>query len=59
MNFIKAKLAIEENSQETHFRILLDDNESIDNVPGSLENEGYEITKENFCQNHWEIELKK
>ncbi len=58
MNFIKAKLAIENNQQEKYFKLLLDDNEAIDNVPPSLENEGYEVIKETLLENYWEIELK-
>ncbi len=59
MNFIKAKLAISNNPEEEMFKILLDDNESIDNVPTSLDEEGHEIITEKFNKDHWELIIKK
>ena len=47
INFIKAKLFLEETSNQ-EITFLLDDNESIDNVPHSLEQEGYEVIGSNL-----------
>ena len=63
MNFIKAKLFLEGTSNEEVI-FLLDDNESIDNVPYSLEQEGHEIIDSNLKKNsddeiYWELKVKK
>lgn len=63
MNFIKAKMFLEEVNSDEKITILLDDNESIDNVPVSLEREGHQILSSNLKnsngQVYWELKIKK
>jgi len=43
VNFVKAKLALEEMKKDEILEILLDEGEPIKNVPRSLKEEGHKI----------------
>lgn len=63
LNFIKAKVFLEDISSDKEVTFLLDDNESIDNVPNSLEREGHVIISSDLKKNndriYWELKVKK
>ena len=45
MNFVKAKLKLEEMQDGQVLEIILDDGEPMRNVPRSIKEEGHKITK--------------
>ncbi len=45
LNFVKAKLRLEEMQSGEVLEVILDDEEATRNVPRSLKNEGHEILK--------------
>jgi len=40
-------------------RVLLDDGEPIENVPGSVVDEGHEIVKKKISGDHWSVLIRK
>ncbi|MGK9475652.1 sulfurtransferase TusA family protein [Melioribacter sp. OK-6-Me] len=60
INYLKAKLKLEEIQAGEYLEIILDDGQPIKNVPLSLQQDGHEITKkEKFNENQWKIIVKK
>ncbi len=60
LNFVKAKIALEDLPTGAVLRLLLDDGEPIRNVPGSLTTEGHTvIRRDRDPAGHWVLEVKK
>lgn len=59
MNFVKTKLALAPLSSGDILEVWLDDGAPIENVPGSVRNEGHEILSEIQIQNYWKVLIKK
>ncbi len=60
INFVRAKLKLETMSPGQTLAIILDDGEPVQNVPGSLKNEGQEIIQiTNFDPQHWRVIVRK
>ncbi|MCD8260291.1 MAG: sulfurtransferase TusA family protein [Bacteroides sp.] len=59
MNFVKTKLALAPLSSGALLEIWIDDGAPIENVPGSVRNEGHTI--ENSVQNgdYWQVTIRK
>ncbi len=59
MNSAKTIVQLEIMDTDEVLEVLLDDGEPIENVPGSIEEEFYEIiNKENVDNNYWKILIK-
>jgi len=60
MNFVKAKIALEDLARGALLRVLLDDGEPVRNVPVSLASEGHAIVRrERDGAGHWVVEVRK
>ncbi len=60
MNFVKAKLRLENLELGATLGVLLDDGEPIRNVPASFRNEGQEISEISATgDGHWRMTLRK
>ena len=60
MNFVRAKLRLENMDVGETLAILLDDGEPIQNVPASLRNEGQTIEETTDLGNgHWRVTVRK
>ncbi|GAB4324569.1 MAG: hypothetical protein Kow0069_30210 [Promethearchaeota archaeon] len=59
LNYVKAKLLLEEMDVGDHLEILLDDGEPIDNVPKSLASDGQEILVQERVGEHWRLVVEK
>ena len=59
MNFVKTKIALTPMQSGQILEILLDDGAPIENVPGSLKNEGHTILSTEKVENYWKVLIKK
>ena len=59
MNFVKTKIALTPMQSGQILEILLDDGAPIENVPGSVKNEGHTILSTEKVENYWKILIKK
>lgn len=59
MNFVKTKIALTPMQSGQILEILLDDGAPIENVPGSVKNEGHTILSTEKVENHWKVLIKK
>jgi len=60
MNFVKAKIALEDLAKGATLRLLLDDGEPVRNVPTSLSSEGHGVLRQDRApEGHWIVEVKK
>lgn len=59
INYVKAKLKLEEINVGDILEIYLDDGEPIKNVPKSLQNDGHEILKIEKVENYYKVVVKK
>ncbi|HBU31364.1 MAG: preprotein translocase subunit TatB [Dictyoglomus turgidum] len=59
INYVKAKLFLENLNVGDMVEIFLDDGEPIGNVPRSLENNGQEILEIKRVNNYFSIKVKK
>lgn len=60
MNFVKAKIALEDLPVGGLLRVLLDDGEPIRNVPDSLASQGHEVlTREQDAAGHWVLRVRR
>ena len=59
MNFVKTKIALAPMSSGQILEILLDDGQPIQNVPGSVRNEGHIVLDEEKIENYWKVTIKK
>ena len=58
-NFIKTKLKLEELNKGDTLMIFIDDGESINNVPRSIENEGYRTLSINQVDTYYQVLIEK
>lgn len=59
MNFVKTKLVLDTLQSGDQLEILLDDGEPIQNVPGSVQQEGHKIVKKERVDQHWLVLIEK
>ena len=59
MNFVKTKIALTPMQSGQILEILLDDGAPIENVPGSVKNEGHSILSTEKVENYWKVLIKK
>lgn len=59
MNFVKTKIALTPMKSGQVLEILLDDGQPIQNVPGSVKNEGHTILKTEKVDDYWKVVIKK
>ena len=59
MNFVKTKIALTPMQSGQILEILLDDGAPIENVPGSVKNEGHTILSTDKVENYWKVLIKK
>ena len=59
MNFVKTKIALSPMQSGQILEILLDDGAPIENVPGSVKNEGHTILSTEKVENYWKVLIKK
>lgn len=59
MNFVKTKIALTSMQSGQILEILLDDGAPIENVPGSVKNEGHTILSTEKVENYWKVLIKK
>lgn len=59
MNFVKTKIALAPMKSGQILEILLDDGQPIQNVPGSVRNEGHTILATEKVNNYWKVTIKK
>ncbi len=59
MNFVKAKLKLEEIREGEKLELWLDDGEAIKNVPRSLKDEGHEILEVEKEKSYFKLVVKK
>lgn len=59
MNFVKTKLELANMQNGQILEILLDNGEPIENVPGSVKNEGHEILSQIKKDNFWQVCIRK
>lgn len=59
MNFVKTKIALTPMQSGQILEILLNDGAPIENVPGSVKNEGHTILSTEKVENYWKVLIKK
>jgi sulfite reductase (ferredoxin) len=59
MNFVKTKIALTPMQSGQILQILLDDGQPIQNVPGSVKNEGHTVLSTEKVDNYWKVTIKK
>ena len=59
MNFVMTKIALTPMLSGQILEILLDDGAPIENVPGSVKNEGHTILSTEKVENYWKVLIKK
>jgi sulfite reductase (ferredoxin) len=59
MNFVKTKIELSALTTGSLLEVWLDDGQPIQNVPGSVRNEGHEIVSLTQVQDYWKVLIKK
>ena len=59
MNFVKTKIQLSTMQSGQLLEILLDDGQPIQNVPGSVRQEGHEVLSTEKVDNYWKVLIKK
>ena len=59
MNFVKTKIELSGMQSGQLLEILLDDGQPIQNVPGSVRQEGHEVLSTEKVDNFWKVLIKK
>lgn len=59
MNFVKTKIALAPMKSGEVLEILLDDGQPIQNVPGSVRNEGHAVLATEKVGNYWKVLIRK
>lgn len=59
MNFVKTKLELEGMAIGEVLEVILDDGDPIQNVSGSVKEEGHKIIKVEKINDHWRLIVKK
>ncbi|MDP4271505.1 MAG: sulfurtransferase TusA family protein [Bacteroidota bacterium] len=58
-NFVKTKIELSTLKSGDLLEILLDDGQPIENVPGSVRNEGHEVVSATPVQDYWKVLIRK
>ena len=59
MNFVKTKIALTPMKSGQLLEILLDDGAPIENVPGSVKNEGHTVVSTEKVEDYWKVLIRK
>jgi sulfite reductase (ferredoxin) len=59
MNFVQTKILLAAMQSGKELEIWLDDGQPINNVPGSVRNEGHEILEQSPIEEYWKVIIKK
>jgi sulfite reductase (ferredoxin) len=59
MNFVKAKIVLDGMKAGQRLSILLDEGAPIQNVPGSIRNEGHKVLEQTKRGDHWLVLIEK
>jgi sulfite reductase (ferredoxin) len=59
MNFVQTKIQLATMQPGQNLEIFLDDGQPIDNVPGSVRNEGHQILEQEQAGDYWKVLIKK
>jgi len=59
LNFVKTKIELSSLKTGDLLEVWLDDGQPIENVPGSLQNEGHEILSAVAIQDYWKVLVRK
>jgi sulfite reductase (ferredoxin) len=59
MNFVQTKIQLAAMQPGEELEIWLDDGPPINNVPGSVQNEGHEIVEKTPLEDFWKVIIKK
>ncbi len=59
LNFVKVKIDLSAMSEGETLKVLLDDDDSIENVPRSVVDEGHEIVTQDKIENYWSVIIRK
>lgn len=59
MNFVKTKIQLSTMQSGQLLEILLDDGQPINNVPGSVRQEGHEVLSTEKIDNYWKVLIRK
>ena len=59
MNFVKTKIALSPMQSGQILEILLDDGQPIQNVPGSVKNEGHTVVATEKVDDYWKVTIRK
>lgn len=59
MNFVRTKLELAQLPSGGLLEIWLDDGHPIENVPGSVRNEGHTIVSQEPVENYWKVIIRK
>lgn len=59
MNFVKTKIELSSLQSGELLEVWLDDGQPIQNVPGSVRNEGHEVVSVNQVEDYWKVLIKK
>ncbi|MDR1882460.1 MAG: sulfurtransferase TusA family protein [Prevotella sp.] len=59
MNFVQTKILLSSMQPGEILEIWLDEGQPINNVPGSVRNEGHEILEQTQTGNYWKVVIKK
>jgi sulfite reductase (ferredoxin) len=59
MNFVKTKIELSSLKSSDLLEVWLDDGAPIQNVPGSVRNEGHEVLSVTQAEDYWKVLIKK
>ena len=59
LNFVKTKIELSTLKSGEILEIMLDDGEPIENVPGSITNEGHKILEQRKNEDYWIVTIQK
>ena len=59
MNFVKTKMELAKMKAHETLEILLDDGAPIENVPGSVREEGHKVLEQKKVDDHWLVLIEK
>jgi sulfite reductase (ferredoxin) len=59
MNFVKTKIELSTMQSGQLLEILLDDGQPIQNVPGSVRQEGHEVLSTEKVDDYWKVVIRK
>ena len=59
MNFVKTKIVLSSMQSGQLLEILLDDGQPIQNVPGSVRQEGHEVLSTEKVDDYWKVVIRK